>query len=133
MSATPGTTPIPPDQIKAQADAWAADATLAAGERDSPDHAAARRRVAIQFLEVHFPDRRQAEIQACLAGIDLAKPVQVVNAAGVPAEQTTTIGATAPRSAPTHLLGERLRPAKPEAPVYALRFWPTGHARSTQP
>ena len=112
-----------PDLLTAEAErraaAWQADATLAAGSGKTPEHIAARQRVARQFIELHLPDKTPQQIDQILAGIDFSQPVQVVNGAEKNARAKPIWG-----RAPQLLESERFKPAKPEDPIYALKSYP---------
>ncbi len=104
-----------------QADAWQADAALAAAEGRTPGHLAARQRVARQFVEIHLPDKTAQEVHGILAGIDWSEPVVVVNGA-VQAEERKSFWRK-PKTSQL-LFGERFKPRNSDDPIYALKSYP---------
>ena len=68
---------------KADAATMQRDADLAAAVGDTPEHRAARERVARLYCKIHLPDLTPQAVESYLATVELAQPVQVVNIAGV--------------------------------------------------
>jgi hypothetical protein len=112
-------TDAPGREAQHQAGIWQTDAALAAASDKTPEHFAARQRVARQFIEIHLPDKTPQQIDQILAGIDFSQPVQVVNGAEKNARAKPIWG-----RAPQLLESERFKPAKPEDPIYALKSYP---------
>jgi hypothetical protein len=109
---------------QATADARAADDALARSKGATPEHAAARQRVAALFCDTHLPAEPAAARAARLAKIDYASPVVTTNARGVDVSNPRAKGFLGIGRKPAYLLSEKYPPKGPDDPIYALEYLP---------
>jgi hypothetical protein len=108
---------------RAKADALLQDDTLAQSKGNTPEHIAARQRVARQFCDIHLPNEDTATRDARLASIDYTCPVVVMNAKGIDPNAPKKRGLFDFKRKPTHVLSTCFPPQKPDDPVYALEYF----------
>jgi hypothetical protein len=107
-----------------QADAWMRDSALAQAKGSTPDHIAARQRVARLFCEIHLPADAPDARAAHLASIDDSAPVANINGRTVDLQNPKAKGFLGLGRKPAYIVSERFPPQKPEDPIYALEYFP---------
>ena len=112
------------ESINAVDEANRRDTALALSSGTTPEHQAARRRVADQFCGIHFSHESAPARTARLARIDYTQPVCVRNVRGVDVENPKRSGFLGLGRKPEYFISTVFPPREPDDPIYALEYYP---------